>query len=337
LRMIFRGRIPSEPAEIVAALNRMFTRKEVDGKPVYEYAAQAAVGAGDFGLGQSAAQVSLATRARNLLGDSRSRLQILKPRRSDADHDEVQAIRLVVLKELGELTEELGQAGGPRVERIDTLLDTILGAEGRGGLLARFETEFGLADPKDLNSPDEYDDWVNFQMVRSDWVMLRQSWNEMKAMQEGDFALLSSKLIRELKLAGESIRELEDVLDDAGVETTDREVLLVNAGEDSELTLSGLLTWIRHLCLNEAPQLIKEGGRIGVSALIPALDKVTGLGGALSKMDPLDRHAEVVDALDALNDRLVKALELAREIAPANYGEASRRSERVKAATEKLR
>ena len=328
LRTIFRGRIPSEPAEIVAALNRLFTRKEIEGKTVYEYAAQAAVGAGDFSQGQSAAQIGLATRAKNLLDHSRSRLQVIKPRHSGADQEAVQAIRLVLLKELGELTDELGQPGGPRAERIDTLLDTLMGTEeGRGGLFGLFETEFGLENPDRLNSPDEYDDWVNFQMVRSDWVMLRQSWDQMKELQEGDFGLLSSKLIRELKLAGESIRELEDVLDEVGIEASDREVLLVNADADSELTLSGLLSWIRHLCLNEAPQLIREGGRIGVVALIPTLDKVISLEAALLELGSLDEDA-VVDALRALQDRLAKASELAAEIAPAKGAEASRRSAR---------
>ena len=54
-------------------------------------------------------------------------LRIRGARQAAADAENIQAIRLLVLREAGELVDELGRAGGSRVERVDTLFDILNG------------------------------------------------------------------------------------------------------------------------------------------------------------------------------------------------------------------
>ena len=309
LRTIFRGRIPTEAGDIVSALNRLFPRKQGEGKTEYAYAPQALGAIGDLGRGLSATQASLFARAQAMLTDSKARLETLKPQQAAADSENVQAVRLLVLQECSELVDELGRSGGPRVDRVDTLFEVLVGGE--SNLLTRLGEEFGLTRDQ-VQTVEENENLISYRILLSEWEMLFESWKNLNALQEGDFGVQSGKLFRELKLLGTSVDDVENVLDQAGVDVTDREELLVG---ENDLTLDGLLAWIRHVGVNEGAQAIKDGGRMGVTALMPTLHKLSALLGELPDLEQLNEE-DVDDALTALRGHLEESITLARQIAP---------------------
>jgi hypothetical protein len=313
LRTIFRGRVPTDAGEIVAALNRLFPRKEKEGQIEYDYAPLALGGVGELGRGLSATQASLFARATAVLADTKVTLETLKPQKAAADAENVQAIRLLVLREAGELVDELGRAGGSRVERVDTLFDIL---NGDTDLLGRLAEEYGLTR-SEIQTVEENDNFISYEVIRTAWQRISESWTDFKALQEGDFGVQSGKLMRELKLVAASVDDVESALDAINVDVTDREESLIG---DNDLSLDGLLGWVRHVALDEGPQAVNEGGKVGVRALIPTLTTLTGIFELDWGFEFLNDEG-VADALTVLTGHLEAARDRAEEIAGDVAGE----------------
>ena len=311
--MIFRGRVPTDAGEIVAALNRLFPRKEKKGQIEYDYAPLALGGVGELGRGLSATQASLFARATAVLADTKVTLETLKPQKAAADAENVEAIRLLVLREAGELVDELGRVGGSRVERVDTLFDIL---NGDTNLLGRLAEEYGLTR-SDVQTVEENDNFISFEVIRTAWQRISDSWTDFKALQEGDFGVQSGKLLRELKLVAASVDDVESALDAINVDVTDREESLIG---DNDLSLDGLLGWIRHVALDEGPQAVNEGGKVGVRALIPTFTTLTGVFDLDWDFEFLNDEG-VADALTVLEGHLEAARHQAEEIAGDVAGE----------------
>jgi len=307
LRTIFRGRVPTDAGEIVAALNRLFPRKEKKGQIEYDYAPLALGGVGELGRGLSATQASLFARATAVLADTKVTLETLKPQKAAADAENVEAIRLLVLREAGELVDELGRVGGSRVERVDTLFDIL---NGDTNLLKRLAEDYGLTR-SDVQTVEENDNFISYEVIRTAWQRISDSWTDFKALQEGDFGLQSGKLLRELKLVAASVDDVESALDAINVDVTDREESLIGT---NDLSLDGLLSWIRHVALDEGPQAVNEGGKVGVRALIPTFTTLTEIFDLEWDFEFLNDEG-VADALTVLEGHLEAARDRAEEIA----------------------
>jgi hypothetical protein len=183
----------------VAALNQSFTGREMEGRTDYSWVPRssgALARPADLGA-VTGAQLSIYTRAKVALDQSLPLLDGLTPLRADILPEDIDAIRSVVRTELGQLVDELGTVGGPRVSRVDELFGLLLGDAAAGGQtvpdpetvqgqLAELRDRLGLERSR-VNTIDDEQNYTNF-LILVDYVnTLNQSWRtERKYFTRGD-------------------------------------------------------------------------------------------------------------------------------------------------------
>jgi hypothetical protein len=87
------------------------------------------------------------------------------------------------------------------------------------------------------------------------------------------------------------------------------------------MLVSDLLSWIASFATDEAPVLVQEGGRRGVSAIIGTAHKLENMTAKLVAELPADpslpdglRHPRVRNPLDELRTYLRRVAQLAEEV-----------------------
>lgn len=274
-----------DPKGFVAALNQAFTISEVEGHTEFawtprSYAIQADMGA------VTGAQASIYSRAKAALDQSVPLLEGLFPIRADADDEDADATRALVIDEFTELVQELGQVGGPRLDRVEGLFDTLLGAkfdpavdspEDVGGLLGIMQARFGIERVR-VNTVDEEQNLTNFLIVVDHVIALQGSWDTLRGFfdREGQDVFLGTQLVlisRALNVVVESVQELYFILDSVFLGAAERQVVRLG----SLLTIAELLSWVERFASEEAPRIISEAGKDGVIALRPTVDKLLEL------------------------------------------------------------
>jgi hypothetical protein len=276
LREVLAWRPKSGDAKgFVAALNQAFTITEMDGHTEFawtprSYAVQADMGA------VTGAQASIFARAKAALDQSVPLLEGLFPIRADADDEDAEATRALVVDEFTELVQELGQVGGPRLARVEGLFDALLGAEFDdddddpeevGGLLGIMQERFGLERLR-VNTVDEEQNLTNFLIVVDHIIALQSSWDNLNHFfdRNGEDVFLGTQLVlisRALNVVVESVQELYFILDSVFLGAAERQVALLDSG----LTIAELLSWVERFASEEAPRVIREAGKDGVVAL----------------------------------------------------------------------
>src|SRR5262249_42518649 len=125
------GRAPKlrDTRSFLAALTQSFEPYEVEGRVEYTWNPRSYAGQTDLGGGVTGGQASLATRAQVSVEHALPLLDGLYALRDDADEELVEATRSIVRNEFSEIVVELGVEGGPRIARVDSLFDQLLGAE----------------------------------------------------------------------------------------------------------------------------------------------------------------------------------------------------------------
>ena len=300
----------ADPKGFQAALQQAFTVREVAGhtevdwKPrSYSVDIQADLGA------ITGAQASIHARAKGTFDQVMPLLDGLTALRVDADDENVAAIRAIVRSHLTELVAELGVEGGPRVQRVDQLVDFLLGPPpldpyGRpdrgplrdpanvGGSLGVLRDRLGLLRER-INTIDEEENFTNFLVVIDHVAGLAESWDA----QRGFFVrggtvepFLGTQLVllaRDLEVITESVREVEFAMDSVFLGPAERQTLELQFPVDltrplvsgsPPLFVSELLGWVERFAGEEGRQLIDEGGRQGVVvAFRPTLDLLQAL------------------------------------------------------------
>ena len=136
----------------LAALNKSFSLKEVEGHIEWNWKAQSYMVQADMGE-ITGAQASVYKQASVALENALPLLDGLTPLRTDADAEDINAMRAIVRTEMTELVSELGITGGPRVQRVDLFFEKLIGPlnpkpsfdpEHVKGQLARLRQRFGL-------------------------------------------------------------------------------------------------------------------------------------------------------------------------------------------------
>jgi hypothetical protein len=268
----------SDPKGFVAALNQVFTISEKEGHTEFawtprSYAVQADMGA------VTGAQASIFSRAKAALDQSVPLLEGLFALRSDDDKEDIEAIRAVVISKMTELVNELGQVGGPRLPRIDDYFDSLLGLgvqndpEEVDGLFGQMRDEFGLERAL-INTIDEEQNLTNYLIVVDHVISLRRSWDNLRHFfdQQGTNVFLGTQLVllsRALGVVAESVQELYFVMDSVFLGAAERQTVQLDLalnGRTYRLTIDELFTWVERFCTEEAPQLIRDGGKDGVIA-----------------------------------------------------------------------
>jgi hypothetical protein len=271
-----------DPKAFVAALNHAFTGSEVDGRTEFtwtprSYAVQADMGA------VTGAQASIYARAKAALDQSVPLLQGLFPLRSDFDAGDANASRAVVIGKTTDLVNELGVVGGPRVPRVDDYFYSLLGEatvgnpEAVGGLLGRMGDEFGFHRDQ-INTVDEEQNFTNYLIVVDNVIGLRRSWEDIRKYfgQRAGEVFLGTQLVqlsRQFAVVAESVQELYFVLDSVFLGAAERETVRLQSG----LTIAELFSWVERFCTEEAPRLIREGGKGGVLSFRPTVRRLVDL------------------------------------------------------------
>jgi hypothetical protein len=323
----------SDPNGFLAALTQAFTCTAVDGhtKCVWmprSYAVQADIGA------LTGAQASIYKRAKAALDQSLPLLDGLYPLRADADAEDSDASRAIVRSELTELVRELGQEGGPRVQRVDELFELLLGPASTSadpelvqGQLADLRERFGLKR-ENVNTVAEEQNLTNFLILVDNITCLSQSWDSQRNFfdrQDTD-VFLGTQLVllsRALGSVAESVQEVYFVMDSVFLGPAERQTTVLNIDGETPIFTSELLSWVESFASEEGPRLLREGGKDGViRAFLPTARRLQGLvQGALdiSKGDSQnpgrDFHsARVQAALEGLKGELDGTVRLAEQI-----------------------
>jgi hypothetical protein len=323
-RQVFRGKVPDKPLDIVDKLSQVVRARKVEGRgvPEFEFSPVSSAAATSSAGGQSVAQTSLYERAQAAFKDAEKRLAALKPMQTPSDPENLDALRAVTLTTYKRLVTELGLAGGPREKRADRQFNVLIGAQagpdfklGDSSLLKQIEVKFKLENAG-VNSAEDSANIANFRIVRDNLFDVFRSWNGFNKDREGDFSEQAGKFSRVLALIQDDVTDVETALDEVSFDVTDRDSELVKAND--ELTINGLLTWIREFAAEEAPEMIDGGGAIGIAATFPTLEELEASIGVLKSLNEAHVKEQNVQAgLDALKRHLTEAKLLAYKIRQA--------------------
>jgi Carboxypeptidase regulatory-like domain len=298
----------NDPRGFTAALTQSFDRRLVEGhtEAVWlqrSYATQIQTDLGAI----TGAQASVYARAKVALDAALPLLDGLYPLDPAADPQDTEAIRTIVRSELTELVSELGVEGGPRLSRVDDLLDLLLHrqrATGHGttvqGQLELLQDRFGLVATR-VETVAEEEDVTNFDILRAYVQEIEASWNANRVFFDptsGATPFLGTQLVllsRSLSVVAESVTEVDFTLDSvflgaaerlavrltfptAGATLVDSQNLRVTVpGGTPSILLGELLSWVERVAAEEGPRLLQDGGKDGASALTPVLDRLRTL------------------------------------------------------------
>jgi hypothetical protein len=299
----------NDPRSFTAALAQSFALREVEGHTVATWTPRTYAAQVQSDLGAiTGAQASLYSRAGVALDAALPLLDGLYALDPAADPQDMEAIRSIVRSELTELVTELGVEGGPRLSRVDDLLDLLLrgSVQTRAttivqGQLGQLQDRFGLV-PERVDTIDEEENFTNF-LTLVDYVReIDTSWQARRGFFDptGDAVpFLGTQLVllsRSLAVSAESVGEVNFTLDSVflgaaerlairlsfsatgGSELTDSKNQTLPVPSDTPSILLGeLLSWVERVASEEGPQLLQDGGKDGATALTPVLNKLRTL------------------------------------------------------------
>ncbi|HYO63114.1 MAG TPA: hypothetical protein VER08_05595 [Pyrinomonadaceae bacterium] len=285
---------PGDYGSFKAALEVSFEYKEVEGRPTYQWKPRAypSTGATDIGGGISGAQYSLVSFATALYERSLPLIDSLQSLTPDTDEQELEAARAILRTTWTELVSELSREGGPRGPRANELSRSIFDpATGRGHLV-RFGRLLGTiqSDSEDrraarLNSAtgrplftrrfvvttEEEGTLTNFIALTDYFFAVDQSWDNYRTnFFQTDLGTGLLTLERQLAVVEESVNQVYSAMDSVNIDQAERLAIHINfTGPFKDVTIEDFLSWVVSFASSEAPQLIRDGGKWGVEAILP--------------------------------------------------------------------
>jgi hypothetical protein len=295
----------NDPKAFLASLTKSFVPKEVNGRKDYVWTpCTYNTVQTELGGTVSGAQASLYHRAKAALNEMLPLLDRLYPLKASADPQNLDASRSIVRTEIVELVNELGTQGGPRVQRVDSLFQLLIGDveagdpyEVVGGQLREMADIFGLTRSY-VNTVDEEQNYGNYLIIRDYLVSLRGSWRTY-IENSGSGAFVGSQLIllsQALSVVAESVHEVYRIMDlfflgpaerqSVWIDFTQAQVkdkqgnLLFPKGQfplpdktlykdgaqlKPAMTIESLLSWVARFATQEGPMLARSGGKIGIA------------------------------------------------------------------------
>jgi hypothetical protein len=278
----------SDPRGFVAALTQSFTHVEEDDHEEWVWTPHTYTIQADLGA-VTGAQASIYARAKAALDQSLPLLEGLEALLPDADPEDTQASRAIVESGLTELVNEMGRVGGPRVQRVDSFFETLLGpdaaltddpeqVEGQLGLLRE---RFGL-ERSQVNTVEEEQILTDYLILVEHVISLQRSWETQIRFfdRKGDDVFLGTQLVllsRALAVVTETVQEAYMVMDSVFLGAAERQTISLPLDGQPLLTIDELLGWVERFASEEAPRLIREAGKDGVIAFIPTLRRLHNL------------------------------------------------------------
>src|SRR5215213_6717220 len=237
---------PGDAKGFLAALTEAFAVKEIDGHVAVTWTPKTYAVQADLGT-VTGAQASIYARAKVALDQALPLLEGLTPLSPDFDKEDADAMRAVVRTELVELVNELGVAGGPRIQRVDAFLKQLMvynpndrvcdaaDPERIGGQLGLLRLRFGLRK-QFVNTIAEEQNLTNFRIFVNYVDSLRLAWDADRTFfdRRGSDVFLGTQLVllsRSLAVIAESVAEVRFTMDSVFLGEAEREV--------TSLTLDG--------------------------------------------------------------------------------------------------
>jgi hypothetical protein len=218
--------------------------------------------------------------------------------------------------------------GGPRFVRVDGLFDLLLKGETaedgvtiRGGHIGYLTEKFGLKDSL-INTLEEESNFSNF-IIFQDYVnSLRDSWTRFKdVFKDKDLGTNLVLLSRALSVTAEAVVEVHAAMDSVFVGAAERQVAAFPDGSDHSILVDDLLSWVVTFASDEAPSLVREGGKRGIAAIVPTAQQLVDLVRRFIDAIPTEpllpeglRHPRVVHPLQELRSYLDRVHDLASSI-----------------------
>jgi Quinohemoprotein amine dehydrogenase, alpha subunit domain III len=277
------------------ALTHSFDAQEEQGRKVYTHVPRSYImQVQSDGGAVTGAQASIFARAKAAVDQCLPLLEGLYPLHSDSDREDLAAARATIRLALTGLVEELGRKGGPRVQRVDTLFELLLGkeilahppqqfdADEVDGQLGLLRDRLGLEGVR-VNRAEEEKNLTNFLILADHVFTLWLSWTSLRTYFDriGREVFLGPQLVllsRSLRVVSESVHEAYTILDSVFVGPAEREVIPLRfQNGESPLTIAELLEWVDSFASQEGPRLIQEAGKDGVIALRSTVDRLSGL------------------------------------------------------------
>ncbi len=285
-----------------AALEVSFEYKEVSGRSTYQWKPRAypSMGATDIGGGISGAQYSLVSFATGLYEKTVPLMDQLSSLIADADPEEVEAAKAIYRSVWTEFINELSREGGPRAARANDLSTNLFkrfddeSANGHivrlGRLLGMIEVEKDDKNKARLKdgrlkftrrhvvTTEEEGNLTNFISLSDYFFAVDRSWDNYRNnffQQDLGTGLLT--LERQLAVLEESINEVYVAMDSVFVDQAQRLALLIDFDNFKDVSVEDFLSWIASFASTEAPELIREGGKWGVEAILPTAQTLLDL------------------------------------------------------------
>ena len=338
------------------SLDRSFTAQELNGRTNYIWQPRTYSTQTELGGALTGAQASLYHRAKVALKEILPLLDGLEPLDPAADEQNREAVRAIIRTEVVELVNEMGVHQGPRVQRVNSLFNLLIGSadattlpEQVGGQLKDLVDTFGLSRAR-INTVDEERNFSNYLIIRDYLVSLRESWRDYTE-DSGSGAYIGTQLVllsQALSVVSESVRETYRIMDSVflGYEerqsvwldfTTARAVgvpaniafplpdgtgysIADTAQLLPRMDVERLLSWVMRFSTEEGPVLARSSGKLGiVSAIADTAERLMILVQAASYTsvgNSAFRREGVIRALRDLAFQLYQVQRLAKELIP---------------------
>lgn len=276
----------------------------------------------------------------------------LTPLASDADQQDVDAIRSIVRSRITEIVAELSLEGGPRTQRVDELFERLTGKlpgpvdhivlvdfGSVAGELRVLGERFGLSR-EEINTIAEEEDFTNFLIIVDSVASLFVTWQQVRgffdrAIVDDDFGadanapFLGTQLVlisRQLGVVTETVRETYFAMDSVFLGPAERQTVLLTLFDEGNrpttILLSELLDWIDRFVTDEGPHLIQEAGTDGVNAFVPTITRLATLAESAAVLKQVDNPqipptfftGRVILALQQLAGQVRQAERLAKAV-----------------------
>jgi hypothetical protein len=335
----------SDPKGFIGALTQSFTLTEVEGHTESTWMARPYVVQTELGGGIMGAQASLYSRARNSLDAALPLLDGLYPLDPEADPEYVKALREMVRSQMSEIVKELGVVGLPSILRIDTYFDILLGQNPAkvtatgvqfdpdqiAGTLGELRDTYGIQfiGNQFNNSVEDEQDITNFRVISDYMTSLMQSWianRQFFRLGTKKPAFFGTQLVlisRQFTTICETVNEVRFALDSVFIGPNERQTLLLEFQSHSlaPMFFEGILLEIERFSKEEAPRLLRDGGKIAVTNnILPVAVSLKNLieeAHVPRNIDDLPdgfKTARVRNALDDLQDQLELLIDLIEQV-----------------------
>lgn len=281
-----------------AALEVSFEYKETAGRSGYEWKPRAypSVGATDIGGGISGAQYSLVSFSSGLHEKAAPLIDNLHSLVPDVDEENFAAAKSIFITAWDEFVGELAREGGVRPPRANALAQSIFNASDGGdatGHLVRLGALLGVIDAVEVSgdfvaqvsssgrfeftrgsvvTSEEEGHLTSFIALTDYYFAVANSWQfyfDTFFREKKDLGGRLLDIERQLAVIEDGVNEVFVAMDSVNVDQAERLILIVTFDEENSMSVEDFLSWIASFASQEAPQLIREGGKWGIQAVVP--------------------------------------------------------------------